>query len=301
MAAITASVYNYRLRATEFGTMPVLQTNSPKDLSFAPRKPAFELEQALATDWHGGSAFKTAYFNALSTMFPIGEKFFIDSVRHFRNRIEDPRLLAEITAFQGQESVHRSEHQQYNETLCRLRGYDLDRIEKRLHNRLAWARSELSPIRQLAGTVAYEHLTAIMANDMLRHPDAMEGADSAVAELWRWHGVEETEHKSVAFDVYCAVGGDLRGRRIALLMNTWFFFKDAFGILIYMLKADGKHLRISEWMSGLNFLFGKPGVLRRCVFGYFSFYRRRFHPWNDDNRYLVDDWSKQQSQVGSVY
>jgi len=281
--------------------MPVLQTRSPEDLKFAPRKPSFAIERALATDWHGGSAFKTAYFNALSTMFPIGEKFFIDSVRHFRDQIEDPRLLAEITAFQGQESMHRREHQQYNETLCRLRGYDLEKIEDRLRKRLDWARSELSPIRQLAGTVAYEHLTAIMANDMLRHEDAMAGADSDIADLWRWHGVEETEHKSVAFDVYCAVGGNVRGRRIALFMNSCYFFRDVFGILGYMLKVDGKHRSIREWLSGLNFLFGKPGVLRRCAYGYFSFYRQRFHPWNHDNRYLIDNWSEKQSQADRLY
>ena len=112
--------------------MTQLQSNSPPDLKFAPRRPSFEIEQALATDWHSGSAFKTAFFNAFSMLFPIGEKFFIDSVLYFKDQIDDPRLLSEIKAFQGQESVHRLEHQQYNETLCRLRGYDLDKIEEPL-------------------------------------------------------------------------------------------------------------------------------------------------------------------------
>ena len=94
-----------------------MQSKSPSDLEFAPRRPSFEIEKALATDWHSGSSFKTAYFNALSMLFPIGEKFFIDSVRYFNDQIEDPRLIAEVTAFQGQESVHRLEHQRYNETL----------------------------------------------------------------------------------------------------------------------------------------------------------------------------------------
>lgn len=275
--------------------MTQLQSKSPSDLEFAPRRPSFEIEQALATDWHGGSAFKTAYFNALSMLFPIGEKFFIDSVRHFRDQIDDPRLLKEVNAFQGQEAVHRLEHQQYNETLCRLRGYDLEKIEKRLIDRLTWVRSNLSAKRQLAGTTAYEHLTAIMADDMLSHDDVMRGADPAVAELWRWHGVEETEHKSVAFDVYLAVGGNVRVRRVALFMNSWYFFKDVFGILGYMLKFDGKHTHVREWLSGLNFLFGYPGVLRRLTFKYFSYFRKRFHPWDHDNRDLIVQWTKQQS------
>ena len=77
------------------------QSNSPDALNFTPRHPEFELAEALAGDWHGGSAFRTAYFNAMSLLFPLGEKFFIDSVRHYRNEIDDPRLVDEITSFQG--------------------------------------------------------------------------------------------------------------------------------------------------------------------------------------------------------
>ena len=170
------------------------QSNSPESLAFGPRRPSFDLAQALASDWHGGSAFRTAYFNAMSMLFPLGEKFFIDSVRFFKDEIDDPRLLKEIIAFQGQESTHRLQHQKYNELLCEQRGYDLDRFERPLRDRMAWAYRELTARRRLAGTVASEHLTAIMADDMLAHQDALSGADPHVAALWQWHGVEETEH-----------------------------------------------------------------------------------------------------------
>ncbi len=79
-----------------------------------------------------------------------------------------------------------------------------------------------------------------MANDMLSQKDAFMGADPHVAALWAWHGVEETEHKAVAFDVFVAVGGTVRERRQALMMNTYFFFKDTFRNLCIMLKHDGK-------------------------------------------------------------
>ena len=274
--------------------MTVVLSHSPPDLSFTPRKPAFEISETLATDWHGGSAFRTAWFNALSCMFPIGEKFFIDSVRHFRSEVDDPRLLAEVTAFQGQESVHRMEHQRYNETLCAARGYDLDLIEKRLRDRLDWVRERFSARRQLAGTVAYEHLTAVMAHELLTNPAVTAGADEEIIRLWRWHAVEETEHKSVAFDVYTAVGGTARERRMAMFMNTWYFFKDAFGIVRVMLKADGKLWSAREWLSGLNFLFGKPGFLRRCFIPYCRFYRSAFHPWDHDNRAVIEAWKSNQ-------
>ncbi len=268
------------------------QSRSPQPLKFGPRRPSFDLARALAGDWHDGSAFKTAYFNAMSMLFPLGEKFFIDSVRFFRNQINDPKLLEEITAFQGQEATHRLKHQQYNEMLCAQRGYDLDRFERPLRDRMAWAYRELSARRRLAGTVASEHLTAIMANDMLNHKDALSGADPHVAVLWLWHGVEETEHKAVAFDVFIAVGGTIWERRQALLMNTFFFFRDTFRNLCVMLKHNGKLWSLREWLSGLNYLFIKPGILRRVFSAYLRFYRKDFHPWQHDNRNLIDEWEQ---------
>jgi predicted metal-dependent hydrolase len=266
------------------------QSQSPADLEFAARRRSFDIENALRCDWHGGSAFKTAWFNALSLLFPLGEKFFIDSVVHYRDEVRDPRLATEIAAFRAQEATHRVQHQRYNELLCKLRGYDLDEFEVSQRKRIAWAYRELTPRRRLAGTVASEHLTAIMAHDMLSNDDVLEGADPRIAELWQWHGVEETEHKAVAFDVYLAVGGTVKERRRALLLNTFFFFKDAFRNLCIMLKRDGKLWSVREWASGFKYLFIKPGILRRVFRTWLHFFRRDFHPWEFDNRYLIAEW-----------
>ena len=40
-----------------------------------------DLSQAPQRHWCAGDAFQTAWFNALSMSFPIGEQFFIDSLR----------------------------------------------------------------------------------------------------------------------------------------------------------------------------------------------------------------------------
>jgi len=269
-------------------TLP--QSQSPAGLEFAARRQSFDIENALRGDWHGGGAFRTAWFNAMSLLFPLGEKFFIDSVVHFKDQIHDPRLLDEIGAFRAQEATHRVQHQRYNELLCGLRGYELDEFEMSQRKRIAWAYRELGPRRRLAGTVASEHLTAIMAHDMLSHDDVLEGADPHIARLWKWHGIEETEHKAVAFDVYIAVGGTVSERRRALMFNTFFFFKDTFRNLRIMLKRDGKLWSIREWASGFKYLFIKPGVLRRVFRSWLRFFRQDFHPWEVDNRYLVAEW-----------
>jgi len=276
-------------------TMPVLpQSNSPDDLEFAPRRQSFDLEKSLATDWHSGGAYRTAWFNAMSLLFPLGEKFFIDSVCHFQEKIDDPRLQNEIASFRAQEATHRVQHQKYNELLCELRDYDLVRFEKHERERMAWAYRELPARRRLAGTVANEHLTAIMANDMLAKQDVLIGADPQIASLWEWHGVEETEHKAVAFDVFVAVGGTVSERRQALLLNTFFFFKDTLRNVCIMLQKDGKLWSVREWASGFKFLFVKPGMLRRVFPAWLRFFRKDFHPWQVDNRQLIDKWERQQ-------
>jgi predicted metal-dependent hydrolase len=271
------------------------QSHSPDGLEFGPRRKSFDIESALEGDWHSDSAFVTAWFNAMSLLFPLGEKFFIDSVVHFEDRIDDPQLEAEIAGFRAQESTHRVQHQKYNELLCKLRGYDLERFEKHERERMAWAYRELSARRRLAGTVANEHLTAIMAHDMLTHDDVLDGANPDIAELWRWHGIEETEHKAVAFDVFLAVDGTVSERRQALLMNTFFFLKDTFRNLCIQLQQQGKLWSAREWATGFRYLFIKPGMLRRIIRPWFGFFSKDFHPWQQDNRELISAWEQEQA------
>ena len=162
---------------------------------------------------------------------------------------------------------------------------------------MEWANRELSAHRRLAGTVASEHLTAIMAHDMLTRKDTLLGADETIASLWAWHGVEETEHKAVAIDVYLAVGGTVKIRRLAMIHSTIFFFKDTFRNLCIMLQLDGKLWSPRVWLSGLNFLFGKPGILRRMFIPWLRFFRKDFHPWQNDNRHLVDEWQREEERA----
>jgi Predicted metal-dependent hydrolase len=57
---------------------------TPEKLDIEVRRPHFDLSSDLKEDWFDGSAFKTAFENAFSLLFPIGEKAFIESVRNMR-------------------------------------------------------------------------------------------------------------------------------------------------------------------------------------------------------------------------
>ena len=68
-----------RLIDLEYLKMHKNQSNSPETHKFSARKPDFDLS-ALSGEWHRDSAFLTAWENAFSMLFPLGEQSFINSV-----------------------------------------------------------------------------------------------------------------------------------------------------------------------------------------------------------------------------
>jgi predicted metal-dependent hydrolase len=77
----------------------------------------FNLPQERACDWHVQGSHVTHFFNALSLLFPAGERFFMDSVRNYRDQIDDPVLKKQVLGFIGQEAMHTREHVEYNDLL----------------------------------------------------------------------------------------------------------------------------------------------------------------------------------------
>jgi predicted metal-dependent hydrolase len=276
-------------------------SHTPPDVPVRPRNREHQLEQSLARDWFDNHPFKTAWFNAMSITFPLGEKFFIDSVRHYADRIEDPKLREDIRGFIGQEGFHRREHDRYNQALCRLRGYDLDYLEGRLETKIAQGEKLFSPIERLAVTAALEHITAIMAEAGLSDDHPMLGAaDPAMQALWDWHAAEEMEHKAVAFDVYRAVGGSERMRKRALRRATFLLLLDVMAGVVHMLRRDGKLWNLKLWWQGWKFLFFKGGILRRVWPAYREYFTDGFHPWQRDTRDLLRNWQARQPQPAGL-
>jgi predicted metal-dependent hydrolase len=225
----------------------------------------------------------------------------IDSVRHFADEIDDPKLQEDIRGFCGQEGFHRREHQRYNEALCKARGYDLAVMEGRLEANLKRANKFLSPIQRLAGTAAIEHVTAILAESALSNENPMLGkADDAMQALWNWHAAEEMEHKAVAFDVYRAVGGKEPMRRSVMRTSTFFLMLDMLMAVAHMLRKDGRLWNFKLWREGWSFLFSKGGVLRRVAGPYREYYQDGFHPWNRDTRTLLASWKKQDAYLSAA-
>ncbi|HEB26505.1 MAG TPA: metal-dependent hydrolase, partial [Porticoccus sp.] len=176
------------------------------------------------------------------------------------------------------------------ETLCRLRGYDLSVAEGKHTRRLEKARKRFPPIVQLAITVSIEHLTAVLSECMLSEGSVLEQADPTMAALWRWHSVEEMEHKAVAFDVYRAVGGT-ESMRMKVMRRVFFMSMMQFlSGTAYMLRKDGLLFSPGIWKDGLQDLFGKEGIVTSAKPSFQEFFREGFHPWQQDTQYLLDRW-----------
>jgi predicted metal-dependent hydrolase len=237
----------------------------------------------------GGDPVATAFYNALSATFPKGEAFFVESVRAFRDGAE-PKLAQEIKAFTTQEVMHSREHVQFNKKAVEA-GYDLSKLDQRVDTRLAFIRSK-HPIASLAATMCLEHFTAILAHELLRDPRHLARADAESAAMWRWHAIEEIEHKGVAYDTWRHATRDWpRGKRWSvkakvMLLVTRNFLVDRSAGVLELLRQDGI-TGAKAWRKMIWFAFVRPGMMRKILGAWISFFLPRFHPWNHDDRPLI--------------
>jgi predicted metal-dependent hydrolase len=252
--------------------------------TITPRDISFDVNAGRIADWAGGDFIRTSFFNALSLMFPIGERFFIASVAAFRDRVTDPKLQAEVKAFVAQEGMHTREHLAYNEAMRRV--VDVDHVEKREAELIAFLRAHTPPITHLAVTCALEHFTAIMAHELLKRPEYLSDAETTYGRLWTWHAIEECEHKSVAFDVL-AVATEGKGtwlRRRTMATVTINFLRDIITNCYDVFRGSNKHRSVRAWSKLAWYLLGYPGFLRNLIPAYVQYYRADFHPSQiDDN------------------
>jgi predicted metal-dependent hydrolase len=264
-------------------------------VSVTPRDIRFANDGARSRAWLGGDRVATAVFDALSLTFPDGERLFMDAVRAHRQLLEG-RLLEDARAFIAQEAIHSREHVGLNGVLDRGH-YPLDAIEAEIRRRTQRIR-ERGPIAMLSVTIALEHFTAMLADRFLSDDTVLRGAPPDVARLWRWHAMEETEHKGVAFDVYLEATRDWaprkrqKVRKRAMRIVTVLFVRNITHYAAMLLEADG----MNPWVAHARVLwclFGRPGLFRKSWRGYLDWYRDDFHPWDHDNRALLDTWRRE--------
>jgi predicted metal-dependent hydrolase len=260
------------------------------------RRLLIDLEQPVARHWCQGDAFLTAWFNALSMSFPVGEQFFIDSVRDGFKVLSPEQQAArkdEVQGFVGQEATHRRIHALFN---AQIEKHGLvNAWEPRARERLKLVEGS-DPRHGLAITAANEHFTALFAEWMLSHPQVLDGCEPRLKALWLWHSAEEAEHKCTAFDLYQALGGSHAWRVKWMRRVTLIFLTDTLRQTANNLHRDGTLWRWSTWRSGVQHLLGRQGLLRQSFKPWLGYFRRDFHP-SQQSSDLSENWLREHSSL----
>ena len=249
--------------------------------------------------WVRQDPVATAFFNALSAVFPHGETFMIRSLIPWVDRVPDP-LRAEVKAFIEQEAGHAREHVGMNKALTSA-GYDIEPLDRKIRAFAAFF-DDASDIVKLTATMCIEHFTAIIAAELLANRYHLAGVDDDILELWLWHAVEEVEHKGVAFDVWNYATRDWSPvRRFALrsffmLAVTTSFFINRTSGQIELLRQDGFGF-IPSLKNVLRAGFGKGGIGRNVLRPWAAFFAPGYHPWDKDDRLLL---AKGEADLASI-
>ena len=238
----------------------------------------------------GGDPAMSHVLAVLSSFFPEGEDFFVRSVRNYRDRVTDPELKKQVAGFIGQEAIHGREHRELNRELQSM-GYPTWVID-RLTKVGLWGLRLLPKPHQLAVTAALEHYTATLAELLMGEERARERlTDPEIRNLLLWHAMEESEHKSVAFDVFQAVNGKRRIRSGVMHAATVGFL----GAIV--LGTAGSLLLDRHTYRHPVRTARSVGAVRRSIFleratadRIYDYHRRDFHPDDHDATALLEQW-----------
>lgn len=252
---------------------------TPRDLGvdFAP----------VPRHWLAGNAAATAVANGVNLLFPHGERFFVRSVKHYLEEIDDPELRAQIKGFFGQEGRHAREHDRFNAMLA-AQGYEVERFLETYQRLALWIEAHTPPPLRLAVTAACEHFTATLAEGALRGR-LLDASAPEMRALLAWHAAEEIEHKAVAYDVLQEVAPSYAVRVAGLAMATALLG----GFWVWGAAVLMRQDRLS-WRAALRqwraLPLREPVIRRVFLRGIREYLRPGFHPDQIPNHDLAAAW-----------
>lgn len=250
--------------------------------------------------WFGNDPFKTRFFDALSLTFPEGERFFIESVRLFRDQIQDEDLQQKVKDFIRQEAQHGIAHDRMNQQMI-AQGMPVEKFTQMLRERFQGVLKNQSAEYCIALTAASEHLTALMAECFFCEKETLQDAHPYVRALLAWHSIEEMEHRDVAFDVMKNIAKvDEKNRKKALLIaSTMMLIFNSYRTN-EMLKVDGfsKLQRAKLFAKGLPWFLGRKGKLSKMKNQYLDWFKPDFHPSQHPIIAQYDIWIEKLAETG---
>lgn len=262
------------------------------DRSVKTRRVRIDHDRAMPRHFVDGDLLMSHIMATLSATFPKGEQFFIESVRNYRDSIEDPELRAQVAGFIGQEVMHGREHDRFNEVLADM-GYPTAFVDD-LTGRAMWLMQRLPKPIQLAITAAAEHFTSVLAEQILRDdPFSDQDLPEDVQALFRWHALEECEHKCVAYDVYRDQVDNEVIRLATMHALTSLLGAVVLAALVGTVISDRRARNPIRFARSLLNLRNSPFARRRIAVLLLEYHRPYFHPDDRDTEGLVERWREE--------
>ncbi|TYB43033.1 metal-dependent hydrolase [Actinomadura chibensis] len=242
--------------------------------------------------WIPGEPVATHFINVLHLLLPAGERWFVRVYKQTLPLVEDDeRLHREVKGFMGQEAVHAYSHQGVLDRQMLARGLDPRPLTVRIEWVFTRILGDRPPVPLLSRTrwlhvrigviAAIEHYTAVLGQWILDARELDEaGADPTMLDLLRWHGAEEVEHRSVAFDVYQHVAGRYWTRFIAFFIGVLAMPLMVYAGAVFLCRADptlkGVRPRIRDYRRAVRRgLFPSNRFMLSAARAYL---RRDYHP-----------------------
>jgi predicted metal-dependent hydrolase len=271
-----------------------MQRRAAPAFGFGPETPRF---------WFEGNPFKTRFFDAMSLIFPPGEKFFINSVRAYRSEIRDPQLSRQVDDFIYQEAQHSMVHRSFNEHMER-QGVPAIEMQNGFEHMLSSMQKMFPKRVNLLRTAALEHFTATLGICFYTALEQFRGMDPGVRAAYAWHLVEEVEHRSVCYNVMSKTVGVTYLERIATMLVTSVMFpyrilKATNDLLVHDGFSGGERLRLFN--DGMRWLFGRKGIAWGSFGEYCAYFKIGFHPDKTSVPPGILSWRSEYDDHGSAF
>ena len=190
------------------------------DYKILPRKVKFDWKKT-PVDWIPNQPYASYFINEINNILPAGEFWFCRLYNKVLPEITDEKLKQDVQAFIRQEAMHAVAHTSANKEYLSQRNIDIQRnldIMDFLFNKALADQPFGKEVPKILdhqwdlfrlGIIAtVEHMTCVLGKYALYNKRWEElGADPEMIDLIKWHGSEEIEHRTVAFDLYRHLGG----------------------------------------------------------------------------------------------
>lgn len=232
-----------------------MTTNLPRyDKSFDPgpvelhaRDVHFDVSDA-ALEWIPGHPVSSHVINTLNLFLPEGERWFVRTFNEALPLVRDEQLASAMRGFVGQEAVHADTHDKALRDYLVRGGINPEPAERQM----AWIfrrlleprhtdssrRAHKNLTERLWLIAAIEHYTAVLGDFALNSGWSAGGAHPGITDMFKWHGAEEVEHRSVAHEVATYFDDSYLSRIRAMMISIVGLFLVISRTTRYLLKAD---------------------------------------------------------------